>query len=103
MMRKIEAPQTNPDSRPRSVPALELHSRAASSVGITSPFQQSQQRKQFRRKADNEKITKARIIIKIYRGWKKEEKNSIQARIPQLVAYRLGTAGEVPGSNPGKG
>ena len=27
---------------------------------------------------------------------------SIQARIAQLVAYRLGT-GEVPGSNPGKG
>ena len=26
----------------------------------------------------------------------------IQARIAQLVAYRLGT-GEVPGSNPGKG
>ena len=27
---------------------------------------------------------------------------NIQARITQLVAYRLGT-GEVPGSNPGKG
>ena len=27
---------------------------------------------------------------------------AIQARIAQLVAYRLGT-GEVPGSNPGKG
>ena len=46
------APQTNLDSQPRSVPALELHSRAASSVGITSPFQRSQHRKQFRRKAD---------------------------------------------------
>ena len=28
--------------------------------------------------------------------------SSIQARIAQLVAYRLGT-GKVPGSNPGKG
>ena len=31
------APQTNPDTRP----ALELHSRAASSVGATSLFQRS--------------------------------------------------------------
>ena len=45
-------PQTNPDSQPRSVPALELHSRAASSVGVMTPFQRSQHRKQFRRKAD---------------------------------------------------
>ena len=29
---------TNPDSSPRSEPALELHSRAATSVGGTSPF-----------------------------------------------------------------
>ena len=29
-------------------------------------------------------------------------KNSIQARIAQLLAYQLGTE-EVPGSNPGKG
>ena len=50
--RDYKAPQTNPDSHPRSEPALELHSRAASSVGITSPFQRSQHRKQFRRKAD---------------------------------------------------
>ena len=42
----------NPDSRPRSEPTLELNSRAASSVGIMSPFQRSQHRKQFRRKAD---------------------------------------------------
>ena len=47
-----EAPQTNPDTWPRSEPTLELHSRAASSVGITSPFQRSQHRKQFQRKAD---------------------------------------------------
>ena len=33
----------------------ELHSRAASSVGITSPFQRSQKSKQFWRKADNKK------------------------------------------------
>ena len=37
----IKALQTNPNTQPRSEPALELHSRAASSVGITSPFQRS--------------------------------------------------------------
>ena len=37
---------------PRSELALELHSRAASSVGGTSPFPRSQHRKQFWRKAD---------------------------------------------------
>ena len=37
---------------PRSEPALELHSRAVSSVGITSSLQQSQHRKQFQRKTD---------------------------------------------------
>ena len=42
-------PQTNPDTQPRSEPALELHSRAASSVGITSLLQRSQHKKQFRR------------------------------------------------------
>ena len=42
-----KAPQTNPDSQPRSEPAPELYSRAASSVGVTSPFQRSQHRKQF--------------------------------------------------------
>ena len=31
------APQTKPNTRPRSEPALELHSRAASSVRVTSP------------------------------------------------------------------
>ena len=46
------APQTNLATQPRSEPALELHSRAASSVGVKSPFQQSHHRKQFRRKAD---------------------------------------------------
>ena len=35
-----------------SEPALEPHSRAASSVGVTSPFQRSQHRKQFQRKVD---------------------------------------------------
>ena len=44
---------TNRDSRPRSAPTLELHSRAASSVGITSPLQRSRHRKQFQRKANN--------------------------------------------------
>ena len=51
-----KAPQTNPDSQYRSAPALELHSRAASSVSVMSPFQQFQHRKQFRRKADQKKI-----------------------------------------------
>ena len=46
------APQTNLDSLPKSKPALELHSRAVSSVGIKSPFQRSQHRKQFQREAD---------------------------------------------------
>ena len=49
------APQTNPDSWPRSEPAPELHSRAASSIGIKSPFQQSQHRKQFWRRVDHKK------------------------------------------------
>ena len=40
-------------SSPRSEPALQLHSRAASSVGGTSLFPQSQHRKQFWRRADN--------------------------------------------------
>ena len=51
-----KALQTNPDSRPRSEPALELHRRAVSSVGITSQFQQSQNRKQFRKRADHKKL-----------------------------------------------
>ena len=54
----IITPQTNPDSQPRSEPALELQSRAASKVGDTSPFQWSQYRKQFLRKADHKKIKK---------------------------------------------
>ena len=49
------APQTNPDSQPRSELTLELHSRATSSVGVMSAFQRSQHRKQFWRKADNKK------------------------------------------------
>ena len=48
-----KAPQTNPDSWPRSELALELHSR--SSVGVTSHLQRSRHRKQFRRKADKKK------------------------------------------------
>ena len=51
-----KAPQTNPDSRPRSAPSLKLLSRATSSVGITSLFQRSQQWKQFWRKADNNNL-----------------------------------------------
>ena len=48
-----KAPQTNPALQPRSEPALELHSKAASNVDITSPLQWSQHRKQFmRRKAE---------------------------------------------------
>ena len=37
------------------IPTLELHSKAASNVGIVLLFQWSQHRKQFQRKADNEK------------------------------------------------
>ena len=40
-------------------PTLELHSRAASSVGITSPLQRSQHRKQFLRKAENNNNNKS--------------------------------------------
>ena len=50
-----KASQTNPDSQPRSESTLEIYSRAASSVGITSPFQWSQHRKQFSRKAAHKK------------------------------------------------
>ena len=57
-MRKSNLQSSSNQSGPqlRSEPALELHSRATSSVGITSPFQRSQHRKQFRRKADKKKI-----------------------------------------------
>ena len=41
-------------------PALELQSRATSSVGVMSSFQQSRHKKQFRRKADK-KIEQHRI------------------------------------------
>ena len=50
------SPQTNPDSWPRSALTLELLSRAASSVGVTSPFQRSQHRKQFWRRVDHKKV-----------------------------------------------
>ena len=46
------------DNRPRSVPALELLSRAASSVGVIEPFQRSQHREQSRRRADRKKNVK---------------------------------------------
>ena len=38
-------------------PTLELHSRAGSIVGVTSPFQWSRHRKQFWRKADKKTQT----------------------------------------------
>ena len=50
-----KAPQTNPDSRPRSAPALDLLSRAASNVGVMLPLQRSQHRKQFRRRVEHKK------------------------------------------------
>ena len=56
-----KSPQTNPDSQPRSAPALELLSSAESSVGVTSPFQRSQHREQYRRKADK-KINNKKLI-----------------------------------------
>ena len=51
----IKAPQTNLDSQPKSEPALELLSRALSSVGVIVPFQQSQHREQSWRRADRKK------------------------------------------------
>ena len=54
------------DVRPKSEPALELHSRAASSVGVTSLFQQSQHRKQFQRKADNSKKSGALNAVTVF-------------------------------------
>ena len=48
LAKKKKAPQTNPDSQFKSEPALELHSGAASSVGVISPFQRSRQRKHLR-------------------------------------------------------
>ena len=62
-MRKPKAPQTNLDTRPRSQPTLELHSMATSSVGIMSPFQWSQYKKQFRRKADKKIIKQTEMFI----------------------------------------
>ena len=49
---------TNPDTLSWSEPALDLHSRATSSVGVTSPFQQSQHRKKFRKRADKKCLIK---------------------------------------------
>ena len=43
-------------------PALELHSRAASSVAITSPFLRSQHRKQFQKRADHKKEPVTRVV-----------------------------------------
>ena len=43
------------DSQPRSEPALKLHSRAASSVGITSPFQQSQHKRKLLQKINQKR------------------------------------------------
>ena len=47
--------KTYVDNRPRSAPALELLSRAASSVGVTVSFQWSKHREQSRRSADRKK------------------------------------------------
>ena len=52
---ELYSSSTNLDSSPRSEPALELNSRAASIVGCMSPFPWSQHRKQFWRRADNSK------------------------------------------------
>ena len=60
------APQTNQDSRPRSDPTLELHSKAASSVGITSTFQRSKHKKQFWRKADKKNMYRKSPIFSIW-------------------------------------
>ena len=56
----------NPDSRPRSEPVLELHSRAASSVAVMSLFQWSRHTKQSRRKVD---IKKAMCVKNGYKAY----------------------------------
>ena len=56
--------------RPRSVPALELISRAASSVGVMYRLQRSQHREQSRRRADkkiNNKKINPRSFSKLFR------------------------------------
>ena len=70
-----KAPQTNPDSRLRSAPALELHSTAESSVGITSPFQRSRHRKQFRRKADKKKLVSHSTCVVALSLWVRSIQN----------------------------
>ena len=48
---------------PKLEPTLELHSRAAPSVGGKSPLHRSQHRKKFRRKADNKKIEAFTLLL----------------------------------------
>ena len=54
------------DIRPRSAPALELISRAVSSVGVMYRFQQSQHRKKSQRRTDTKKTVITRIQIETY-------------------------------------
>ena len=61
MILLLYAPQTNPDSQRRTAPTLELLSRAVSSVGVTSPIQRSQHRKQFWRRVDHKKNVQHQI------------------------------------------
>ena len=70
-----KALQLNPDSLTRLEPALELHSRAASSVGVTSPFQRSQHRKQFRRREEKNiyKLLFCFVFLCVW-GWVGEKK-----------------------------
>ena len=47
-------------------------------------------------------VVKLTLLVNVLETSKPNQTEKIQARIAQLVAYRLGT-GEVTGSNPGKG
>ena len=76
----VKALQPNPDSQPRSEPALKLHSRAASSVGVMSPLQWSQHRKQFQRRADIKKIVGCRGVL---------QPEGLVVDSPGLVSLRL--------------
>ena len=79
----------NPDSWPRSVPALELHSRAASRVGVTSPFQQSQHREQFRRKANKKNWPKDSKKQAVW-AWYSDHRHELNTEHKQSNHWKYG-------------
>ena len=54
---------------PGSEPTLELHSRAATSVGGTSPLRLSQHMKKFQMKADDKKTENSKLKCPVFRSW----------------------------------